>query len=153
MSAGKGQLGAGELQGLREVAAAAAGRGTALTALITEYLDSACRVWSDLPGACRAEGVDALAAVATAHLRAVADATVALTEGYETAYRAAIRGEEATRREFVDDLLEGRTNLGRLPSGLNDSGSDCSVRTRSPSRALRTPSARAIPPAVMSRRR
>ncbi|MGW3729585.1 PucR family transcriptional regulator [Streptomyces sp. NPDC000851] len=114
MSAGKGQLGAGELQGLREVAAAAAGRGTALTALITEYLDSACRVWSDLPGACRAEGVDALAAVATAHLRAVADATVALTEGYETAYRAAIRGEEATRREFVDDLLEGRTNLGRL---------------------------------------
>ncbi|WUO00736.1 hypothetical protein OHT51_11365 [Streptomyces sp. NBC_00299] len=27
---------------------------------------------------------------------------------------SAIRGEEATRREFVGDLLEGRTDLGRL---------------------------------------
>ncbi|MFE9628996.1 PucR family transcriptional regulator [Streptomyces sp. NPDC006527] len=114
ISAGKGQLGASELKGLREVAAAAADRGTALTALITAYLDSACRMWANLPDACRAEDMEGLAAMASANLRAVADATVALTEGYETAYRAAIRGEEATRREFVDDLLEGRTNLGQL---------------------------------------
>ncbi|WP_051338657.1 hypothetical protein [Streptomyces flavidovirens] len=55
-----------------------------------------------------------MTAVVSALLRAVADATVGLTEGYETTHRAAIRGEEATRRKFVDDLLEGRTSLGRL---------------------------------------
>ncbi|TMR13451.1 PucR family transcriptional regulator [Nonomuraea turkmeniaca] len=32
----------------------------------------------------------------------------ALMEGYELAQLAAIRGEEAARREFVDDLLQGR---------------------------------------------
>jgi hypothetical protein len=114
ISARREQLGERELEGLREVAAAAAGRGTALTALVSEYLDSACRVWEDLPGTRRAEDHEGADAVVSALLRAVADATVALTEGYETAHRAAIRGEEATRREFVDDLLEGRTSLGRL---------------------------------------
>jgi sugar diacid utilization regulator len=52
--------------------------------------------------------------VGSALIRAIGEATVALTEGYETAHRAAIRGEEAMRREFVDDLLDGRTDLGRL---------------------------------------
>ncbi|PAZ17156.1 regulator protein [Streptomyces sp. SA15] len=114
ISASRERLGEHELEGLREVAATAAGRGTALTALVSEYLDSACRVWEDLPDTRRAEDHEGVTPVVSALLRAVADATVALTEGYETAHRAAIRGEEATRREFVDDLLEGRTSLGRL---------------------------------------
>ncbi|GAA2927483.1 helix-turn-helix domain-containing protein [Streptomyces enissocaesilis] len=103
-----------DLERLRHRAAAAAGRGTALRVLVAEYLASACRVWTDLPGIRQAQELQELKDVVSALVRAVSDATVALTEGYETAHRAAIRGEEATRREFVDDLLEGRTGLGRL---------------------------------------
>lgn len=36
------------------------------------------------------------------------------TEGYEHAQRLAVRQEEAARREFIDDLLYGRSDLGRL---------------------------------------
>lgn len=114
ISVSKRRLRDSDLEGLRELAAAAADRGTALRALIAEYLTSACRVWADLPGARQARDHEGLAEVVSALMRAVGDATVALTEGYETAHRAAIRGEEATRREFVDDLLDGRTDLGRL---------------------------------------
>jgi sugar diacid utilization regulator len=96
---------------LRRLAAAAADRGTALRFLVAEYVSSAARVFTDLPGSREPEEMKE---AASAVIRAIGDATVALTEGYETAHRAAIRGEEATRREFVDDLLEGRTDLGRL---------------------------------------
>ncbi|MEV3993653.1 helix-turn-helix domain-containing protein [Streptomyces sp. NPDC049837] len=103
-----------DLDGLRELAAAAADRGTALRALVAEYLTRTCRAWTGFPGTCQADDVAGLREVTSALIRAVGDATVALTEGYETAHRAAIRREEAARREFVDDLLEGRTDLGRL---------------------------------------
>jgi sugar diacid utilization regulator len=114
ISVSKRPLADRDLEGLRELAAAAADRGTALRTLIAEYLTSSCRVWADMPGTRQAQDLEGLTEVFSALMRAIGDATVALTEGYETAHRAAIRGEEATRREFVDDLLEGRTNLGRL---------------------------------------
>ena len=38
----------------------------------------------------------------------------AFAEGYERAQRLAVRQEEAARREFIDDLLYGRSDLGRL---------------------------------------
>lgn len=38
----------------------------------------------------------------------------ALIEGYERAQRQAVRQGEAARREFIDDLLYGRSDLGRL---------------------------------------
>ncbi|NRQ32807.1 PucR family transcriptional regulator [Nonomuraea sp. NN258] len=41
-------------------------------------------------------------------LAALRRAVSALMEGYEQAQLAAIRGEETARREFVDDLLQGR---------------------------------------------
>ncbi|OAH09875.1 carbohydrate diacid transcriptional activator CdaR [Streptomyces jeddahensis] len=103
-----------DLDGLRELAAVAAEHGIALRSLVAEYLTLSRRAWADSPGARRAQNVVDLREVTSALLRAVGDATVALTEGYETAHRAAIRREEASRREFVDDLLEGRTDLGRL---------------------------------------
>ncbi|MFI6012625.1 PucR family transcriptional regulator [Streptomyces sp. NPDC051243] len=103
-----------DLEGLRQFAAAAADHGTALRVLVAEYLDSVCRAWTGLPGSRQAMEPEDLRDVASAVIRAIGDATIALTEGYETAYRAAIRSEEATRREFVGDLLEGRTGLGRL---------------------------------------
>ncbi|MGC9544150.1 PucR family transcriptional regulator [Streptomyces sp. UG1] len=103
-----------ELQALQQLATAAADRGTALRLLVAECVESVCHTWNDLPGGGRATEPQDLKEVASAMIRAIGDATVALTEGYETAHLAAIRGEEATRREFIGDLLDGRTDLGRL---------------------------------------
>ncbi|MEV6176892.1 helix-turn-helix domain-containing protein [Streptomyces sp. NPDC052015] len=113
-SLGKRRLPHEDLEQLRQFAATAAGRGTALRILVAEYLASVHRVWTGLSGTGRALEPEDLREVGSALIRAIGEATVALTEGYEIAHRAAIRGEEAMRREFVDDLLDGRTDLGRL---------------------------------------
>ncbi|MFG2479859.1 PucR family transcriptional regulator [Streptomyces fagopyri] len=47
-------------------------------------------------------------------LAAAAQAIDAFAEGYEQAQRHAVRQEEAARREFIDDLLYGRSDLGLL---------------------------------------
>ncbi|WP_425826108.1 PucR family transcriptional regulator [Streptomyces fractus] len=47
-------------------------------------------------------------------ITAAAQAIDAFTEGYERAQRHTMRQEEAARREFIDDLLYGRSDLGRL---------------------------------------
>ncbi|CAM5320194.1 PucR family transcriptional regulator [Streptomyces avidinii] len=47
-------------------------------------------------------------------LAVVEQAVDAFVEGYERAQQQAIRQEEAARREFVDDLLYGGSDLGRL---------------------------------------
>ncbi|MFG2026282.1 PucR family transcriptional regulator [Streptomyces sp. NPDC048825] len=47
-------------------------------------------------------------------LAAAAQAIDAFAEGYERAQHLAVRQEEAARREFIDDLLYGRSDLGRL---------------------------------------
>ncbi|GGS91744.1 hypothetical protein GCM10010156_57520 [Planobispora rosea] len=46
----------------------------------------------------------------TALLPALRRVVSALMEGYENAQRLAVRQEEAARREFVDDLLQGRSD-------------------------------------------
>jgi DNA-binding PucR family transcriptional regulator len=38
----------------------------------------------------------------------------AFAEGFERAQRLTVRREEAARREFIDDLLYGRSDMGRL---------------------------------------
>lgn len=57
----------------------------------------------------------ALAGRIAAHhvLAAVEQAVDAFAEGYERSQRLAVRQEEAARREFIDDLLLGRSDLGR----------------------------------------
>ncbi|MFD5554827.1 PucR family transcriptional regulator [Streptomyces sp. NPDC127068] len=47
-------------------------------------------------------------------LAAVEQAVDAVAEGHERAQRIAVRQEAAARREFVDDLLYGRSDVGRL---------------------------------------
>ena len=53
-------------------------------------------------------------AAASAVLRASDDAVAAVCEGYEAARTARARSEEALRRELVDDLLTGTSELGPL---------------------------------------
>ncbi|MGW4914131.1 helix-turn-helix domain-containing protein [Streptomyces sp. NPDC004270] len=72
-------------------ASAAADEGVPLRVLLAECLGPACRAWPDMPGARQAGERAELEAVAVAVIQAVGEASVALTEGYETAQKAAIR--------------------------------------------------------------
>ncbi|MFF8601099.1 PucR family transcriptional regulator [Streptomyces sp. NPDC015232] len=92
-----------ELEGLRARGERAAEDGLGLRPLVRAHL-TAARAWH--PG---------LPETAHRHLLAVVEQAVdALAEGHERAQQLAVRQEEAARREFVDDLLYGRSDLGRL---------------------------------------
>ncbi|OAA28109.1 PucR C-terminal helix-turn-helix domain-containing protein [Frankia sp. EI5c] len=68
----------------------------------------------DPSGAPTAGAVARTRAAASAVLRASDDAVAAVCEGYERARTARARSEEALRRELVDDLLTGTSELGPL---------------------------------------
>ncbi|MER5885020.1 helix-turn-helix domain-containing protein [Streptomyces sp. NPDC001941] len=90
-----------ELLSRRALGERAASSGHGLRAFVAAHLSAARASW---PG-----GAD------TAHVLATLEQAVdAFAEGYERAQRLAVRQEEAARREFIDDLLYGRSDLGRL---------------------------------------
>ncbi|KOV71874.1 regulator [Streptomyces sp. AS58] len=92
-----------ELDVLRSRGERAAEAGVGLRALVRAQLGQARAVRAELDSA------------AAEHLLAsVEQAVDAFAEGHERAQRLAVRREEAARREFVDDLLYGRSDLGRL---------------------------------------
>ncbi|MCX4767874.1 helix-turn-helix domain-containing protein [Streptomyces sp. NBC_01275] len=90
-----------ELASRRALGEQAAEAGHGLRALISAHLTAARTAWPS-PGS----GDGALAAVQ--------QAVDAFAEGFERAQLLAVRQEEAARREFIDDLLYGRSDLGRL---------------------------------------
>ncbi|MFY9918113.1 MAG: helix-turn-helix domain-containing protein [Mycobacterium sp.] len=102
-----------ELATRQVLGAAAAEQNLPLRALIDLYLSATWLTWSELPNVSDASG-EAVHAIAGTVLRAADDAIVALAEGYDGALRVVMRQEEARRREFVDDLLSGRSDPGHL---------------------------------------
>ncbi|MDT0613651.1 PucR family transcriptional regulator [Streptomyces lancefieldiae] len=94
-----------ELEDRRLVGERAAEAGHSLRSLVRLHLDATRADWPD-----RAGRPDTTQSV----LAAVTQAVDAFAEGYERAQRLAVRQEEAARREFIDDLLYGRSDLGRL---------------------------------------
>lgn len=103
-----------ELDVLRAYGERAAEAGYGLREVVGTHLAETRRLWPELPGVVSASGVTELRRVGEAVLAAVETAIAALGEGHERAQRLAVRREEAARREFVDDLLYGRSDLGRL---------------------------------------
>ncbi|ARP71072.1 regulator [Streptomyces pluripotens] len=91
-----------ELKAHRTLGEQAAESGQGLRALVVAHLAAARASWPQAPGS------------ADSALGAVQQAVDAFAEGYERAQRSAVRREEAARREFIDDLLYGRSDLGRL---------------------------------------
>ncbi|MGW2701550.1 PucR family transcriptional regulator [Streptomyces sp. NPDC001340] len=91
-----------ELAARRALGEQAAESGHGLRALVVAHLAAARAAWPRTPGS------------ADSTLAAVQQAVDAFAEGYERAQRLAVRREEAARREFIDDLLYGRSDLGRL---------------------------------------
>ncbi|MFG2453925.1 PucR family transcriptional regulator [Streptomyces sp. NPDC048512] len=92
-----------EIESRRALGEQAADAGHGLRSLISEHLTAARTAWP------RTNGGSADIA-----LGAVQQVIDAFAEGYERAQRQAVRQEEAARREFIDDLLYGRSDLGRL---------------------------------------
>ncbi|MFH0516258.1 PucR family transcriptional regulator [Streptomyces sp. M41] len=91
-----------ELTSRRALGEQAADAGHGLRALVSAHLSAARAAWPTGPG------------TADSALAATQQVIDAFAEGYERAQRQAVRQEEATRREFIDDLLYGRSDLGRL---------------------------------------
>ncbi|MEU8570724.1 helix-turn-helix domain-containing protein [Streptomyces pathocidini] len=89
-----------ELRSRRALGEQAAEAGYGLRALVGKHLAATRAAWPDTAG--------------HSVLAAVEQAVDAFAEGYEGAQRLAVREEEAARREFIDDLLYGGSDLGRL---------------------------------------
>ncbi|MEV6780980.1 helix-turn-helix domain-containing protein [Streptomyces sp. NPDC051098] len=92
-----------ELDALRAQGERAAEAGLGLRLMVRAHLSAA-----------QVAHAEARGATAGRLLGAVEQAVDAFAEGHERAQRLAIRRQEATRREFIDDLLHGRSDPGRL---------------------------------------
>lgn len=113
-----------ELEAIGALGIRAAEQGVSAGALIDLYLSAAWRLWAALPVGVRTRDRDAVRAAAEAVLHVIDDAVATLAEGYAEAGRRMVRSEEARRRELIDDLLRGDSNLGKLversePFGLD----------------------------------
>ncbi|WP_395572839.1 PucR family transcriptional regulator [Streptomyces sp. BK79] len=97
-----------EVEERRLLGERAAEAGHSLRGLVRLHLDATRTSWPRSATTVSGTGVT------DSVLAAVAQAVDAFAEGYERAQRLAVRQEEAARREFIDDLLYGRSDLGRL---------------------------------------
>ncbi|MBC7272313.1 MAG: helix-turn-helix domain-containing protein [Streptomyces sp.] len=111
----------------RDIGALAAERDVPMRGVVDLYLSATWIAWPSLPGVLAATGADALRRIGEAVFHAADTAITAVAEGYEEAQRWSLRQEESFRREFVDDLLDGRrleTLAGRAERyGLRLAGS------------------------------
>lgn len=108
-----GQISAAELRRRRDTGARAAEQDVPMRGVIDLYLNATRLAWPSLPGVRQATDAAALRAIGDAIFQASEAAISAVAEGYEEAQRWSLRQEESFRREFVDDLLDGRS-LGTL---------------------------------------
>ncbi|MFC5886165.1 helix-turn-helix domain-containing protein [Kitasatospora sp. CM 4170] len=103
-----------ELESLRTLGERGAEAGHGLRDLVSHCLGAARQSWQKLPGNATAGGIADLRRTGDAVLGAAEAALAALGEGHERALRLAVRQEESARREFIHDLLYGRSDLGLL---------------------------------------
>ena len=92
----------------------AADAGYGLREVTAVHLAAARRAWPTLPGVAGARDSAELRRVGSSVLSALEAGIAALAEGHDRAHRHAVRRAEAARRTFVDDLLYGRSDPGRI---------------------------------------
>jgi sugar diacid utilization regulator len=118
----------------------AAEQGISAGRAVRLYLSAARRLWQDLPMVVRSRDREAVRAAATAVLQVIDDAVATLAEGYAVARRELVRREETLRRELVDDLLRGDSDLGAVVDRAEPFGLDLArvhqVALAAPSRRL-----------------
>jgi sugar diacid utilization regulator len=113
-----------ELESVRRLGRRAAEQGVDANQAVDLYLSAAWRLWQEIPMIVRSRDRDKVRAAAEAVLRVISDAVEVLVEGHQAARRQLIRQEESARREFVDDLLRGDTDVSRLVERAEPFGLD-----------------------------
>lgn len=115
----------GELAAVRRLGGRAAEQGVDANQAVDLYLSAAWRLWREIPKILPSPRErEKVRAAAEAVLRVINDAVAVLVEGHQAARRQMIRQEESTRREFVDDLLRGDTDVARLVERAEPFGLD-----------------------------
>ena len=116
-----------QLREFRAQGDSAARAGVALRALLDLYLSSAWRLWRELPAVvAAAEDPAGVVTAGEVMLRAVDDAVAELAEGFQLARRTLVRAEVLARREFVDDLLSGTSDVAGVLQRAQTFGLDLS---------------------------
>lgn len=102
----------------------AAELGVSAGSAVQLYLSAARLLWGELPMMIRSRDSAAVRGAADAVLYVVDAAVASLAEGYTEARRQMARWEETQRREFIDDLLRGDADVGRLVERAEPFGLD-----------------------------
>ncbi|WP_409332637.1 PucR family transcriptional regulator [Trujillonella humicola] len=115
---GQGMTGA-QRDACRALGAGAAEQGIALPVVVDLYMTASRMLWPRLPGLVAGAGRRSLTTTEVVRIgelvwRAADTALAALASGHLDSQRDVVRREEAFRREFVDDLLSGRAEIGSL---------------------------------------
>ena len=114
-----------ELAAVRRLGGRAAEQGVDANQVVDLYLSAAWRLWREIPKILPSpRDREKVRAAALAVLRVISDAVGVLVEGHQAARREMIRLEESARREFVDDLLRGDTDVARLVERAEPFGLD-----------------------------
>ena len=114
-----------ELAAVRRLGRRAAEQGVDANQAVDLYLSAAWRLWQEIPTILPSPRErEKVRAAAEAVLRVISDAVEVLVEGHQAARRQMIRQEESARREFVDDLLRGDTDVSRLVERAEPFGLD-----------------------------
>ncbi|MFI5486753.1 PucR family transcriptional regulator [Micromonospora echinaurantiaca] len=114
----------GELDAVGALGRRAAEQGVSAGRAVQLYLSAARRLWQQSPQLARATDSEVVRAAAEAVLHVVDAAVATLAEGFAVARRELVRREEALRRELVDDLLRGDSDLGGLVERAEPFGLD-----------------------------
>jgi len=113
-----------ELEAVEELGRRAAEQGISAGRVVRLYLSAARRLWQQLPQLVRSSDSEVVRVAAEAVLHVVDGAVATLAEGYAVARRELVRREETLRRELVDDLLRGDSDLGGLVERAEPFGLD-----------------------------
>ncbi|MBW0101793.1 CdaR family transcriptional regulator [Pseudonocardia sp. KRD291] len=115
---------ASELDAVGLLGRRAAELGVSAGSAVQLYLCAARLLWGELPMMIRSRDSAAVRGAADAVLYVVDAAVASLAEGYTEARRQMARWEETQRREFIDDLLRGDADVGRLVERAEPFGLD-----------------------------
>jgi len=129
-----------ELDAVGRLGRQAAEQGISAGRVVQLYLSAARRLWQDLPAVARSSDSEVVRTAAAAVLHVTDQAVATLAEGYAVARRDLVRREEALRRDLIDDLLRGDSDLGTLVERSEPFGLDLArvhqVALAAPSRRL-----------------
>jgi sugar diacid utilization regulator len=115
---------AGDLAKVSQYGRRAANEGVAPGQAVNLYLSAAWRLWRELPGVVRSSDSEFVRGAADAVLQVAGVAVAAFVDAYQDERREAIRREEASRREFIDDLLRGDADVASLVERAEPFGLD-----------------------------